>query len=98
MVHIGLRLEQINDLGGLASEQDEGGLEGEPIGENALTHVRDERLRECGTTEGEIEVLHDRWVEINALSTEQLVDLVQSAFAEHGIEKVIPNVKDLAAA
>jgi hypothetical protein len=98
VVHIGLRLEQINDLGGLASEQDEGGLEDEPIGENALKHVSDDRLRECGATEAEIEVLHDRRVELNALSTEQLVDLVEGALAEHGIVKVIPKTEDLAAA
>ena len=97
VVHIGLRLEQINDLGGLASEQP-GGLEDEPIGENALKHVSDERLRECGATEAEIEVLHDRAVELNALSTEQLVDPVEGALAEHGIEKVIPSTEDLAAA
>ena len=97
VVHIGLRVEQINDLGGLASEQP-GGLEDEPIGENALKHVSDDRLRECGATEAEIEVLHDRRVELNALSTEQLVDLVEGALAEHGIEKVIPKSEDLAAA
>jgi hypothetical protein len=81
VVQIGLRLEQITDLGGLASKQGEGGLEDEPIGENALKHVSDDRLRECGATEAEIEVLHDRRVELNALSTEQLVDLVGGALA-----------------
>ena len=97
VVHIGLRLEQINDLGGLGSEQ-EGGLEDEPIGENVLKHVSDDRLRECDATEAEVGILHARRVELNALSTEQLVDLVEGAIDEHGIEKVIPNTEDLAAA
>ena len=44
------------------------------------------------------EYLHARRVELNALSTEQLVDLVEGAIDEHGSEKVIPNTEDLAAA
>ena len=51
-----------------------GGLEDEPIGEKARKHVSDDRLRECGATEDEIKVLRTRRVELNALSTEQLVD------------------------
>ena len=39
-----------------------------------------------------------RRVELNALSTAQLVELVETAFAEHGVEKVIPDADDLVAA
>jgi hypothetical protein len=97
VVHVGLRLDQIAALGGLASER-EGGLEDEPIGDKARQHVSDDRLRECGATEAEIAVLRSRRVELNALSTAQLVDLVEAALAEHGVKKVIPNTEDLAAA
>ena len=39
--------------------------------------VKDDRLRECDATEAEVGILHARRVELNALSTEQLVDLVE---------------------
>ena len=74
VIHVGLRLAQIEALGGLASRQ-RGGLEDEPIGEGTLKHVSDERLRECGATENEIRILRTRRVELNALTTEQLVAL-----------------------
>ena len=97
VVHVGLRLDQIKALGGLASET-EGGLEDEPIGDKARKHVSDDRLRECGATEAEIEVLRSRRIELNALTSRQLVELVETALAEHGVEKVIPAADDLAAA
>ena len=86
VVLIGLRLEQID------------GLEDEPIGEKARKHVSDARLRACGATESEIMILRTRRVELNALSTEQLVDMVEGALVEHGIEKVVPDAEDLTAA
>ena len=97
VVHIGLRLEQIEALGGLASQRP-GGLEDEPIGKKTLKHTSDDRLRECGATEDEIEVLRTRRVELNALSTEQLVALIETALGEHGVEKVIPAAEGLVAA
>jgi hypothetical protein len=101
VIHVGLRLDQINALGGLASEReddDPGGLEDEPIGEKARKHVSDDRLRECGATEAEIEILRRRRVELNALTSRQLVELVEAALAEHEVEKVIPDAEDLVAA
>ena len=98
-IHVGLRLDQINAFGGLASDDDQpGGLEDEPIGENTLKHIGDDRLRECGATEEEIALLRKRRVELNALTTEQLVALVEGALAEHGIAKVIPDAEHLEAA
>jgi predicted ATP-dependent endonuclease of OLD family len=85
-IEIGLRLDQVR------------GLESEPIDANNLRSVGDDRLRECGATEDEIEFLRTRRVELNALTTEALVDLVEDVLAEHGIVKVIPNIEDLAAA
>ena len=86
VIEIGLRLDQVD------------GLEREPIDENNLKSVGDDRLRECGATEGEIEFLAEHRVELNALTTEQLVDLVEAALAEHGVMKVIPVANDLAVA
>ena len=73
------RADQRDWRAGQQDTKGEGGLEDEPIGENARKHISDARLRECGATEAEIEVLHDRRVELNALSTEQLVELVEGA-------------------
>ena len=93
-IHVGLRLDQINAWGGLASRSP-GGLEDEPIGKKTLKHVGDDRLRECGATEEEIALLGARRVELNALTTEQLVAWVESALAAHGIAKVIPDAEHL---
>ena len=95
VVHVGLRLDQINALGGLASERD-GGLEDEPIGDKARKHVSDDRLRQCGATGAEIDVLRSRRIELNALTSLQLVELVEAALLGHGVEKVIPSKEDLA--
>jgi hypothetical protein len=89
VIHVGLKLEQIENFGG---------LEDEPIGENTLKHVGDDRLRECGATAEEVALLRTRRVELNALTTEQLVDLVEGALTEHGIAKVIPHAEHLEAA
>ena len=97
VIHVGLRLDQIEASAGWQASAP-GGLEDEPIGKNTLKHVGDDRLRECGATEEEIALLRTRRVELNALTTEQLVALVESALAEHGIAKVIPDAEDLAAA
>jgi hypothetical protein len=96
-IHVGLRRDQIIGLGGLASELP-GGLEDEPIGKNTLEHVGDDRLRECDATEEEIALLRTRRVELNALTTEQLVAMVEGALAEYGIAKVIPDAEHLQAA
>ena len=86
VIEIGLRLDQVE------------GLESEPIDENNRKSVGDDRLRECGATEDEIEFLDERRVELNALTTEQLVDLVEAALDERGITKIVPTGEDLAAA
>ena len=59
--------------------------------ENNYESVGDDRLRECGATEAEIQFLDERRVELNALITEQLVDLVEAALDERGIAKIVPN-------
>ena len=93
---IGLRLGQV------------AGLESEPINEANLKSVGDDRLRECDATEDELQFLgprsgvpgweHGRRVELNALTTETLVEMVENALTEHGIEKVVPAADDLTAA
>jgi len=57
-------------------------------------------LRRHGATKKEIEILIDqgRRVELNALASDQLIDLIERKLAEHGISKVIPAEKVLAEA
>ena len=96
VIEIGLRLDQVARL------------ESEPISQKNFEFVGDDRLRECGATEGEIRFLgprpgmpgweHGRRVELNALTTEALVAIVESALTEHGIAKVVPAAVDLTAA
>ena len=86
VIEIGLRLGQVE------------GLESEPIDANNLKSVGDERLRECGATDDEIEFLAERRVELNALTTEALVEIVEDALAEHGVAKIVPDADELATA
>lgn len=86
VVDVGLRLDQVD------------GLEDEPISADNLKSVGDDRLRQCGATEAELAFLRRRRVELNALTTEQLVELVESAFAKHAVAKVIPDAGELEAA
>jgi DNA topoisomerase VI subunit B len=86
VVDVGLRLHQVD------------GLEDEPISRDNLKSVSDDRLRECGAIEDELAFLRHRRVELNALTTEQLIALVETAFAEHGVRKVIPSSDELVAA
>ena len=83
MVDVGLRLHQVD------------GLEDEPISPDNLKSVGDDRLRACGASEDEIAFLRRRRVELNALTTEQLVNLVEGALVEHNVAKVVPSAKDL---
>jgi hypothetical protein len=83
VIEIGLRMHQIK------------GLEDEPITDENLKSVGDERLRECGATDDEIAFLRERRVELNALTTAQLVEMVEAALDDYGIKKVIPEADAL---
>ena len=95
VIEIGLRLDQVRDL------------ESEPITETNRKSVGDDRLRECGATAEEIAFLgphgdakapHGRRVELNALITADLVEMVETSLTEHGVQKIVPDANDLAAA
>jgi hypothetical protein len=57
---------------------------------------REENLRLNGATDEEIKFLLDRRVELNALTSDQLVRLIQTKLSENGIRKIVPQ-KDLLA-
>ena len=50
-----------------------------------------ENLRENGATEEEIEVLLNQRVELNAFTSGQLIEWIESKLKKHGVEKVIPD-------
>ena len=84
VIEIGLRLDQVRDR------------EREPIDAKNRRSVTDERLRECGATDEEVNFLFHNRVELNALLTEELLKLVEGAITEYGIKKVVPAADDLA--
>jgi hypothetical protein len=79
-IDLGLRLEDI------------GGLEREPA---AATKTRDSILREQlaqnGASDAEIAFLLNERVELNAMTSDGLIDMIERKLKQHGLEKVIPD-------
>ena len=48
-------------------------------------------LRRHGATAQEIEFLRTRRVELNAMTSRQLVDFIETKLTAHGVEKLIPD-------
>lgn len=80
LIDIGLRL---GDVEGLESEPDD------PPGDAKYY------LKSCGATKEECEFLISQRVEINALSTEELIAFLERKFKEIGIKKVVPDLDAL---
>jgi hypothetical protein len=80
VVDLGLRLEDID------------GLEREPA---AATKTDEETVRrqlaENGATPEEIEILIDERVELNAMTSDALVDMIEIKLGAYGLKKVIPD-------
>jgi hypothetical protein len=60
------------------------------------SNVSNERLGLAGLSEEAIEFLSDQRVELNAMTSRQLVDFVEAKLQQHGISKVIPDRETLA--
>jgi hypothetical protein len=90
LIDIGLRLEDVN------------GLEPEPV---IYKQREDPRiyLKSCGATSEECDFLvtgiYNNWsgqrVEINMLTTEQLIAFLERKFAQSGVKKVVPDEETL---
>jgi hypothetical protein len=65
-------------------------LESEPVLTKGWAKRR-ATLAKHGATAGEIEFLRNRRVELNAMTSRQFIDLIENAFAEHGVQKLIPD-------
>jgi hypothetical protein len=72
-----------------------GDIEGLPSEPNNST-ISDERLRQAGLDDAAIEFLGNQRVELNALTSRELVDFVEAKLQQHGIAKVIPRKEILA--
>jgi hypothetical protein len=74
VIDIGL---QYGDIGGLADEP-------------ANCNISADRLAQAGLGQGAIDFLSGPRVELNAMTSRQLIDFVENKLREHGIKKVIP--------
>jgi hypothetical protein len=81
IVDIGLRLTDVEEMG----------LESEPVSISGEWTARAETLARHGATPDEIEFLRYRRVELNAMTSEQMVVFIEAKFSEHGVTKVIPD-------
>lgn len=97
--NIGLRLDDILELDGADID-----ALSEPTSVNG---DRREALEECGATEDEIDFLlgegefedyGPRRIELNALTSRQLVDLIERRLGDYDIKKIMPDADRLAEA
>jgi hypothetical protein len=72
-----------------------GDINGLPSEPNNST-ISDERLAEAGLGQAAINFLRNQRVELNAMTSRQLVDFVEDKLRQHGIRKVIPDSATLA--
>jgi hypothetical protein len=78
---------QIIDLG--FHYRDIRGLPSEPNSSS----ISDERLAQAGLDQAAIDFLRDKRVELNALTSRQLLDFVEAKLKQRGIRKVIATVR-----
>jgi hypothetical protein len=79
-IDLGLRLEDIADL------------EREPAAASKVTEntLRDQ-LAENGATDAEIAILLHERVELNAMTSDDLIEMIERKLEAYGLEKVIPD-------
>jgi len=80
VVDIGLRLDDVEARG----------LESEPVDVSGW-RKRQQTLKRHGATPDEIAFLKDRRVELNAMTSWQLLDFVERKLKEHGVDKLVPD-------
>jgi hypothetical protein len=78
---LGLRLADVEDMDLLA----------EPFATNKDWRAVSETLKRHGATPAEIAFLADERVELNAMTSDEFIALIERKFAEHGVTKVVPD-------
>ena len=86
VVDLGLRLDDVNELG----------LEAEDAFDRGSEYQRCENLRANGATTEEIEFLLEQRVELNAMASDQLVEWIEEKLELNGIKKIVPAKEKLA--
>jgi hypothetical protein len=81
IIDIGMRLEDVEEMD----------LQSEPVAVAGDWRKRATTLQRHGATEEEIAFLQDHRVELNAMTSRQLIDFIEEKFAEHGVAKLIPD-------
>ncbi len=84
VIDTGLRLDDI------------GGLPDEAANYQGTREAAALNMRENGATEEEIKFLLNRRVELNALTSDELVAFIEGKLGEHGVKKVVPDDATLA--
>jgi hypothetical protein len=80
VIDLGLRLADI------------AGLEREPAAViKTSASVLREQLAENGATEAEIDILHNERVELNAMTSDALIETIETKLKAYGLKKVIPD-------
>jgi hypothetical protein len=80
VIDLGLRLDDI------------AGLEREPAAATKIKpHILRDQLTENGATEAEIAILLHERVELNAMTSDALVAMIERKLNEYGLEKVVPD-------
>lgn len=86
VIDLGLRLRDIN------------GLQSERAFDKGDRDRRAWNLRDNGATGAEVKYLLDNRVELNAMTSDQLVAFVERKLKRHGVTKIVPGKDDLAEA
>jgi hypothetical protein len=79
VIDLGLRLDDI------------AGLQSEKVYDAGSKEMRAANLRRNGATTAEIEFLLERRVELNAMTSAQLIDFIERKLTQHGVKKIIPD-------
>jgi hypothetical protein len=87
----------IRDIGLRLADVVEMDLQSEPVPSVGGVEwaQRADTLRRHGATPEEISFLRNRRVEINAMTSRQIIDFIEKKFAEHGVKKLIPDDETL---
>jgi DNA topoisomerase VI subunit B len=81
LVDLGLRLVNVQAMN----------LESEPVTVSGDWAKRSATLRRHGANEDEIIFLKNRRVELNAMTSREMIDFIEAKLAEHGVTKIIPD-------
>jgi DNA topoisomerase VI subunit B len=81
LIDLGLRLTHVEAMD----------LQSEPVVVAGDWDKRAATLRQHGATEDEIDYLRHRRVELNAMTSPQLVEFIEAQLTQHGVSKLIPD-------